>query len=317
MDLVDMSKHEMRGYKWLFNCVDLFSRYTYSIPMKSKDDESALEAFKKVHILIPDIKSVRSDNGSEYISTIFKDYLKENNIKQILSAAGKPSSNGAIERLNQTLKWLIQKNIQMDLKFDWVKNLPKLVKNINTTFHSELGKTPQEVEDNIDDVSYISEEHEKQMKKKKDNIAFQKFKKGDHVRIHQPSDKFKSVNWSKDIYIIEKVFKPSNDYSVFEYKLVDTIGRYMNEDLLLVNYPIMNKYDQPKFFRISKLVKPVTKDNEAAYVVNWVGFRGRPTIELRKNLMEDVPKMVNLYEKRNGIEFRTDKNKKLYVYETK
>ena len=33
--------------------------------------------------------------------------------------------------------------------------------------------------------------------------------------------------------------------------------------------------------------------------------------------MEDVPKMVNLHEKRNGIEFRTDKNKKVYVYETK
>ena len=64
-----------------------------------------------------------------------------------MSAAGKPSSNGAIERLNQTLQWLIQKNIQMDLKFDWVKKLPKLVKNINTTFHAELGKTPQEVEE--------------------------------------------------------------------------------------------------------------------------------------------------------------------------
>ena len=317
MDLVDMSKHEMRGYKWLFNCIDLFSRFTYSIPMKSKNDNSALEAFKKIHKQIPDLKSVRSDNGSEYISTIFKDYLKDNNIKQVLSAAGKPSSNGAIERLNQTIKWLVQKNIQMDLGFDWVKNLPKLVKNINTTFHSELGKTPQEVENNKEDVSYINEEHDKQMKKKKNNIAIQKFKKGDHVRIHQPSDKFKSVNWSKDIYIIEKVFKPSNDYSVFEYKLVDTIGRYMNEDLLLVNYPIMNQYDQPKFFRISKLVKPVTKDNEPAYVVNWVGFRGRPTIELRKNLMEDVPKMINLFEKRNGIEFRTDKNKKVYVYEKK
>ena len=47
MDLVDMSKHEIRGYKWLFNCLDLFSRYTYSFPMKNKYDESALEAFKK------------------------------------------------------------------------------------------------------------------------------------------------------------------------------------------------------------------------------------------------------------------------------
>ena len=46
----------------------------------------------------------------------------------------------------------------------------------------------------------------------------------------------------------------------------------MADYLLLVNYPIMNKYDQPKYFRISKSVKPVTKDNEAAYVVIWVGF---------------------------------------------
>ena len=46
-DLVDMSKHQVKNYRWLFNCVDLFSRYTYSIPMKNKDDESALEAFKK------------------------------------------------------------------------------------------------------------------------------------------------------------------------------------------------------------------------------------------------------------------------------
>ena len=67
------------------------------------------------------------------------------------------------------------KNIQMDLKFDSVKKLPKWVKNINTTFHAELGKTPQEVEDNIGDVSYTSGEHEKQMEKKKDNIAIQKF----------------------------------------------------------------------------------------------------------------------------------------------
>ena len=134
LDLVDATKHEMRGYKRPFNCVDLFSRYTYTTPMESKNDKSPLGAFKKVQILIPDIKYLRSDNGSEFISTIFKDYLKENNIKQILSAAGKPSTNGAIGRLNQTLKWLIQKNIQMDLKFDWVKILPKLFKNINTTF---------------------------------------------------------------------------------------------------------------------------------------------------------------------------------------
>ena len=43
MDLVDMSKHELKAYKWLFNCVDLFSKYTYSVPVHIKSDEDALE----------------------------------------------------------------------------------------------------------------------------------------------------------------------------------------------------------------------------------------------------------------------------------
>ena len=38
--------------------------------MKSKDDESALEAFKKIHKQIPDLKSIRSDNGSEPLPKI-------------------------------------------------------------------------------------------------------------------------------------------------------------------------------------------------------------------------------------------------------
>ena len=80
-------------------------------PNEDKNDESAVGGSNKVHILIPDIESVRSDYGSEYLSTIFKGHLKQSNIKQNLPAAGKPSPNGAIERLNQTLKWLSQKNI--------------------------------------------------------------------------------------------------------------------------------------------------------------------------------------------------------------
>ena len=49
IDLVDLSNHEKKGYKWLFNAVDLFSKYTYSVPMKNKTDKVALDAFKKIH----------------------------------------------------------------------------------------------------------------------------------------------------------------------------------------------------------------------------------------------------------------------------
>ena len=44
IDLVDLQNFEKNGYNYLFNGVDLFSRFVYSIPMKTKLDKSALEA---------------------------------------------------------------------------------------------------------------------------------------------------------------------------------------------------------------------------------------------------------------------------------
>jgi hypothetical protein len=313
IDLVDLQNFEKNGYNYLFNGVDLFSRYVYSIPMKSKTDKSALEAFKKIHKSIPDLKAIRSDNGSEFISIIFKKYLKDNDIKQVLSSAGNPQSNGSIERLNQTLKYLLQKQIQMDMNYDWVKNIPILVDNINKTYHTQIKTTPQAVEDEIDNKVYIEEQHEIQKTNKRNNSSIQKFKVGDSVRIHQPSEKFKSLKWSKEIYKVEKVYKPKKEYSVYEYKLTDFSDKFMEEDLQKID-DVKNESNQEKFFKISKLVKPVIRKNKPHYEVAWVGYRGNNTIELRDNLIKDVPKMVKLFEKRNGVEFRTDKNGKVYVY---
>ena len=62
-------------------------------------------------------------------------------------------------------------------------------------------------------------------------------------------------------------------------------------------------------FVISKLIKPVIKDNTEYYQVQWRGYCGT-TLELRDELLKDVPKMVNLYEKKNKIAFYDSKNKK-------
>ena len=99
------------------------SRYFYSVAMKNKTHTEALKAFKKMYKQSK-VRAIRSDNGSEFINKKFVDFLKENNIKQVLSEAGKPQSNGMIERANATIKELIQKSIELDENFDWVKNLP-------------------------------------------------------------------------------------------------------------------------------------------------------------------------------------------------
>jgi len=309
MDLVDMQKFQLKGYKYLFNAVDMSSRFNYSVALKNKTDAEVLNAFKKIYNQSK-THAVRSDNGSEFINKKFKDYLEKNGIKQILGEASKPQSNGLIERANATIKELIQKSLEINPKFDWIKNLDKLIENINNSQHRITGYTPNEIQTAFknDDHVILDSAHDKEHKIKKANISKEVFKKGDQVRLHQPSDKTRQV-WSNDVYEIERVYKPKKSYSVYEYKVDGLKDRFKEEELLKVVGDPQNKIQKVQKFVISKLIKPVIKDNKEYYEVQWKGYREH-TLEPREVLVKDVPKMVNLYEKKNKVAFYNSKNKK-------
>jgi IS30 family transposase len=73
IDLVDLQKIEIRGFKYLFNGIDMGSRYVYSVAMKNKTDTEVLKAFKKIYQQFK-IRAIRSDNGSEFINNKFKNF---------------------------------------------------------------------------------------------------------------------------------------------------------------------------------------------------------------------------------------------------
>jgi len=309
MDLVDMQKFQVKGYKYLFNAIDMSTRFIYSVALKSKSDAEVLNGFKKIYNQSKP-KALRSDNGSEFINKKFKDYLEKNGIKQILSEAGKPQSNGMIERANATIKELIQKSLKINPKFDWAKNLDQLIENINNSNHRVTGFTPNEIQTAFknDDNVILDSARDKELKIKKGNISKEVYEKGDQVRLHQPSDKTRQV-WSNEIYEIERVYKPKKPYSVYEYKVEGLKDRFKEEELLKVVGDPQNKIQKVQKFVISKLVKPVIKDNKEYYEVQWKGYR-ETTLEPRDVLLEDVPKMVNQFENKNKIAFYDSKNKK-------
>ena len=183
IDLVNMEKFQVRGYKYLFNAVDMSSRFIYSVAMKNKEKDEALKSFKKIYNKSK-TKALRSDNGSEFTNKPFKDYLEKNGIKQILAEAGKPQSNGMIERANATIKELIQKSIEINPKFDWAKSLDKLIENINNSNHRITGFTPNEIQTAFknDDNVILDSAHDIELKIKKKNISKDVFEKGDLVR---------------------------------------------------------------------------------------------------------------------------------------
>jgi IS30 family transposase len=74
IDLVNMEKFEVRYFKYLLNCIDMGSRYIYSVAMKNKTDLETLKAFKKIYTQSK-IRAIRSDNGSEFRNNKFVDYF--------------------------------------------------------------------------------------------------------------------------------------------------------------------------------------------------------------------------------------------------
>src|SRR5206468_8198398 len=79
-DLVDMSEWEKqnKGYKYMLNVIDVFSKYSWSIPMKNKTGLATLEAFSKIvkeSDRIP--QHIWVDKGKEFYKDV-NNWLKEN-----------------------------------------------------------------------------------------------------------------------------------------------------------------------------------------------------------------------------------------------
>ena len=322
IDLVDMSHFETTsGYKYLLDGVDMFSRFLYSVPLKNKEEKTVLDGFKKI-LKIQKFKSFRSDNGSEFKNALMKSYCDKSKIKQVFSSPHLPQSNGAIERQNGTLKRLIFKQIQINESYDWAKNLQTLIDNLNNTIVRQFQKTPQQIQDafknthdetNIDIITNI---HEKELKYKANTISKQIFKKFDKVRIFIPAtDRMKSLQWSPDVYEIEKVYKPKETYSTYQYKIKGMNKRFLENNLQKIQ-DVQNKIDSgSELFEVSRIVSPTIHNNERYYTIAWEGYRNQNTIEPRRELMKTIPKMIGLFEKRNDVKWVINKNTKKLTFQ--
>lgn len=94
------------GSSYFVTFTDDYSRYTVVYPMKAKSE--VLQRFEEYRCMAENfhdrkVKVLRSDNGGEYTSTDFNEYLTEHGIRHQLTIPGTPEQNGVAERINQTL----------------------------------------------------------------------------------------------------------------------------------------------------------------------------------------------------------------------
>ena len=101
-----MQTQSIGGAKYFVTFIDNYSRCCAVYFMKHKS--KVLDKFKEFEVTTTNdagraIGTLRTDNGGEYLSHAFQNYLKEKGIRHKLTVPHTPQQNGVSERMNRTL----------------------------------------------------------------------------------------------------------------------------------------------------------------------------------------------------------------------
>jgi len=103
-DLVDMSAFadSNKSNRYILVIIDVFSRYGWAIPLKKKNTEDVLNAFKKHYksIILPE--KLWTDQGGEFYNAKMKAWCDKSGIT-LYSTFG-DHKVAIVERFNQTIK---------------------------------------------------------------------------------------------------------------------------------------------------------------------------------------------------------------------
>ena len=260
-DLVDMQEWSRinKGYKYMLNVIDVFSKYAWSVPLKDKKGDTATEAFKYIvdnSNRIP--KHIWVDKGKEFYNKNMDEWLKENKINRY-STFGEHKS-AVVERFNRTLKEKMWKRFTAENTRNWVDMIDRLLSEYNKTVHSTIGMNPIK-------ASKIKNSELKTLTK---HLGKPKFKVDDKVRISRMKGTFEKgylPNWSEAIYVIHQV-KQTNPVT---YILKDTIGELIEGSFYEKELQKTNQ----EIYRIEKVLRKKNINGVEHGLVKWMGYNDK------------------------------------------
>ena len=273
MDLADMGEWASvnDGTKYMLNVVDVFTRYAWSRPLKSK---SAIDTFAAFIDIVETSKrkpkSMWVDKGKEFYNSVFKKWMQQNDAT-MYSTYGE-SKSVIVERFNRTLKTAMWKQLTAMNSRRWIDILQSLVDNYNNRKHSTLKMTPREAcePQNYEKIKAIMDP---KVTSKKGALRKSKFKLGDIVRISRVKGIFEKgfyPNWSREIFTVIGIKTPYDETQPITYSLRDRAnenieGSFYEQELQLVK--------NPEIFLVEKVLKTKKEKNgKTKLLIKWLGY---------------------------------------------
>nr|GEY17976.1 hypothetical protein [Tanacetum cinerariifolium] len=101
-----MGKKSVNGKKYILVIVDDYSRFTWVKFLRSKDEapDFIIKFLKMIQVRLKiSVRRIRTDNRTEFVNQMLREYYEEVGISHETSVAYSPQQNGVVERRNRTL----------------------------------------------------------------------------------------------------------------------------------------------------------------------------------------------------------------------
>ncbi len=293
------------GYVGFLLVIDSFSKYVWCRGLKKVNGESVTKAFTSILKQATDkCDNIRSDRGSEFISSTFQNLLKKYNINHIFAPS--PQKAAVAERAISTIKKKLSKFMAIKNSQTWFRALASVTDSYNNTVHSSTNMEPASVNASNqyyvwremyekDFVHYpkVSEKDEREIYAKDDytipdkdrsqNIFQYKFNVGDVVRLSIQKYQFRRIyhqSWTSEyFYITERLMSQNfKMYTVKDGTNTMVEGKFYETELLKVSVP------KDTLFRIEKVI---VTEKDRLYV-KWEGFAKKYNSWVNKNDVYDI-----------------------------
>lgn len=259
-DLIDMTKYYKvnKGFKYIITVIDVFSKYAWSRPLKTKTSKEVTFAMKNILKQGRVPKNLQSDLGTEFYNSEFKKLMGDYKINHYSTYSILKSS--VAERFNRTLKNFMWKKFTINGTYNWIDILDQLMDFYNTKKHSTIKMKPCDVSKKNEMELLKTIYSYKQPKLR----MIPKFEINDYVRISKYKGEFAkgyTPNYSTEIFRITQVV-PTEPVT---YKLVDA-----------ENQPIAGGFYQEELTKVKHkdvyLVEKILKKKDDKVFVKWLGF---------------------------------------------
>ena len=275
-DLADVAliAKQNKGYRFILTVIDIFSRYAWARPLKTKRGVEVAAAFHDIFQEGRIPKRIQTDQGKEFENREVAKLFREHDIE--LFSVKSAYKAAIVERFNRTLKSKLWRYFTMTLKEKWTDVLQDVVESYNKSIHRTIGRRPIEVtQENVGEVREDVYGKKRSVAKEKRDI-----KVGDTVRISKVKSVFAKgylPNWTEELFTVSSI---NTKYFPITYKLKDYHDEVIEGSFYRQEIQKVTQKDD--VFLVEKVIRSEKRRNEVWSFVKWKGYPSSMNSWVRK-----------------------------------